>query len=44
MNASTSVGEIDMCAQGLFYREFNFKQLLLKAFFHIIGIFHSVQP
>ncbi len=25
------------------HREFNFKQLLLKVFFHIIGIFHSVQ-
>ncbi len=33
-----------MCAQWLFCKEFNFKQLFLKSFFHIIGIFHSHQP
>ncbi len=37
-------GEIAMCAQWLFCREFNSKQFLLVTFFHIICIFGSIQP
>ncbi len=41
---SSTLGGIYMCGKRLFCREFNSKQLLFKAFFHITGIFHSVQP
>ncbi len=32
-------GEIDTCAQGLFYTKYNFQQLLSQAFFHGMRIF-----
>ncbi len=33
-----------MCAYRVFYRKFNFQQLLFEAFFDIIGNFVSVEP
>ncbi len=36
--------EIEVCAQQVFCREYNSKQLLHEVFFYIIGIFRSVQP
>ncbi len=35
------MGEIDLCAHGLFCTKFNFEQLLLEAFFDMMRIFGS---
>ncbi len=37
------MGEIDICAYGLFCAKFDSKQLLFEQFFDIIGNFSSVQ-
>ncbi len=38
------VGEIDICARGLFGMKFNSKQFSFEAFFDIMRIFGSVEP
>ncbi len=42
--APLGVGEIDICARGLFGTKFNFKQLLFKAFFEVMHIFGGIEP
>ncbi len=37
------VGEIDICARGLFCAKFNFEQLLFEAFFDVMRIFGRVE-
>ncbi len=38
------MGEIDICAHGLFCTKFNSKQPLVEQCFDIIGNFGSIQP